>query len=419
MSSKEKHNRPKPNPLFEKWISEWLVEATEKNLEVRHGYRKALNSLKKYPLPLKSGKECMILQFFGKKLCDKLDRRLEHHKCSNIVEDNVIEIPQQTIQSQYLKSKSTIAKSKNQKSSMHLISSPSKENCNNIEPDTAVLEKIIIKPNEFTIILLIDTGETSSIRKTDITKVTAQLSLLNVSFEMRRLSIGDFAWICRDCHGNELMLPYIVERKRLDDLSSSIQDGRFHEQKFRLKQCGIENKIYLIEMGKKYHGLPLANLYQGIANTEVIDGFTVLRSENHLESINYIATLTGLLADMYKNKILTTIIDNEELDNGSMTNAIKLISFKHFNKGSSKSKNMTVRDMFIRHLLQLRGLSVKKAFAIVEHYPTPISLMKAFKDSGNPFLLANITYDVPSKMIGQIISKTLFQLYSNNQNTIV
>lgn len=32
--------RKKPNPLFEQWISEWLKEATEKNLEVRHGYRR-------------------------------------------------------------------------------------------------------------------------------------------------------------------------------------------------------------------------------------------------------------------------------------------------------------------------------------------------------------------------------------------
>lgn len=68
-------------------------------------------------------------------------------------------------------------------------------------------------------------------RKTNIDKVTKELSSLNVTFEMRRLSVGDFAWICQDKSGRELMLPYILERKRLDDLSKSIQDGRFHEQK--------------------------------------------------------------------------------------------------------------------------------------------------------------------------------------------
>jgi crossover junction endonuclease MUS81 len=39
----------------------------------------ALSSLQKYPLPLKSGKECLILKFFGPKLCSKLDKKLEDH----------------------------------------------------------------------------------------------------------------------------------------------------------------------------------------------------------------------------------------------------------------------------------------------------------------------------------------------------
>lgn len=71
-------------------------------------------------------------------------------------------------------------------------------------------------------------------RKTNIDKVTSELSSLNVIFEMRRLSVGDFAWICRDKTGKELMLPYILERKRLDDLSGSITDDRFHEQKVNI-----------------------------------------------------------------------------------------------------------------------------------------------------------------------------------------
>lgn len=77
---------------------------------------------------------------------------------------------------------------------------------------------------------------------------------------------------------------------------------------------------------------------------------------------------------------------------------------------------MTVRDMLIRQLLQLRGLSIQKAFAIVNQYPSPKLLMNAFKMSGNPNLLANLTYGTPVKKVGPIISKTLFQLYSNDNN---
>lgn len=56
-------------------------------------------------------------------------------------------------------------------------------------------------------------------------------------FDTRKLSVGDYLWICKPKAGSgistdkELVLPFVVERKRLDDLVSSIKDGRFKEQK--------------------------------------------------------------------------------------------------------------------------------------------------------------------------------------------
>ena len=54
--------------------------------------------------------------------------------------------------------------------------------------------------------------------------------------------MGDFLWIARERRvpvpgmlqmptGRELVLDYVIERKRMDDLCGSIMDGRFHEQK--------------------------------------------------------------------------------------------------------------------------------------------------------------------------------------------
>lgn len=59
-----------------------------------------------------------------------------------------------------------------------------------------------------------------------------ELTRLSILFEVRRLKVGDFTWIarCRETN-DELVMPHIIERKRLDDLSTSIIDGRFHEQK--------------------------------------------------------------------------------------------------------------------------------------------------------------------------------------------
>jgi len=61
----------------------------------------------------------------------------------------------------------------------------------------------------------------------------SELTKMNVPFEVRKLEVGDFLWIARSktSKEDELVLPYIVERKRMDDLGGSIKDGRFREQK--------------------------------------------------------------------------------------------------------------------------------------------------------------------------------------------
>lgn len=124
-----------------------------------------------------------------------------------------------------------------------------------------------------------------------------------VNFEVRRLAVGDFLWICRDESKPdvELVLPYIVERKRMDDLASSIKDGRFHEQKFRLSDCGLHNKVYMIEnRGNNTHvGLPLTNLLQAVANTLIQSEFAVKFTDSNDDSMLYLSVVSNLLIKMF------------------------------------------------------------------------------------------------------------------------
>lgn len=124
-----------------------------------------------------------------------------------------------------------------------------------------------------------------------------------MKFEVRRLAVGDFLWICRDESKPdvEVVLPYIVERKRMDDLASSIKDGRFHEQKFRLSDCGLHNKIYLVEnRGNNTHvGLPLPNLLQAVTNTLIQSEFAVKFTDSNEDSMLYLSIMTNLLIKMF------------------------------------------------------------------------------------------------------------------------
>lgn len=146
----------------------------------------------------------------------------------------------------------------------------------------------------------------SSKTKRSLDVTIQELERHNVRFEVRRLSVGDFLWICRSRSNPdaEYVLPHILERKRMDDLAGSIKDGRFHEQKFRLCDSGIANVIYMVESrgarGNQHVGLPMQTLLQATINTQVQSGFVVRFTESHVASIQYLAVMTELMLEMYK-----------------------------------------------------------------------------------------------------------------------
>lgn len=71
-----------PNPLFVRWLTEWRDEAASRGRRTQFVFQKALRSLRRYPLPLRSGKEAKILRHFGDGLCRMLDQRLQQHRSS-------------------------------------------------------------------------------------------------------------------------------------------------------------------------------------------------------------------------------------------------------------------------------------------------------------------------------------------------
>lgn len=161
---------------------------------------------------------------------------------------------------------------------------------------------VFMTGGSFKIILLVDTQETAGKTKRTLDATIQQLTEKNVNFEVRRLSVGDFLWICRDSENREVLLPYIVERKRMDDLAGSIKDRRYHEQKFRLKDSGVQNVIYLIESkgSNQFLGLPLSTCLQAGTNTQVQDDFSVKFTDSHADSMLYLSVLTNILIETYK-----------------------------------------------------------------------------------------------------------------------
>lgn len=630
-----------PNPLFEKWLLEWKDEANQRDSKLKFTYSRALMTLRKYPLPLKSGRECLILKYFGAQLCDKLDRKLEEHrkthpefrqntsvafvdnqeigiknpnrkKCKNSPVDipkpkkmNKTYVPawrsgayailltlfEEQARQNYpgymlkselqtkaqplcnvslsipdpgshytgwssmatLKSKGlvtqegnparysltkegeelamrlknylvteagdisnhgsheSVLKARNTKadlpkpaiskefksndkmnanikgtakldssnnnnndafcgsslpddllnkwnypsnapineklskgescsgysqsssqqnysqnsdqgsSQQNYSQSSSQQTCSTATDNEGDLdEQLIFLPNSFQVILLVDTAEVTGYAESDGDVIIKELKIQNVNFEVRHLNVGDFLWICRDANKKELVLPYIVERKRMDDCAKSITDGRFHEQKFRLKQSGLQNVIYLIEKYTAVIGLPINTLQQAVINTQIIDEFFVKITNSYLDTIHYLADMTKMLTRIFSVKMLLSCQRKNLSDLDIKNDTASLMTFDSFSKYSAKkSKNFKVGEMFIKHLVQIRGLTVEKAIAIVNHYPTPRHLISAYRIvTQGEMLLSDIKYGSPtSKRIGPHISKVLYQLYTKSQLT--
>jgi len=74
----------------------------------------------------------------------------------------------------------------------------------------------------------------------------------------RSLSIGDVVWIAKRKNSfgegqyEEIVLDYIVERKRRDDLSSSIRDTRYKEQKVNRTNNDFESKMDFVSYKSLY-----------------------------------------------------------------------------------------------------------------------------------------------------------------------
>ena len=94
----------------------------------------------------------------------------------------------------------------------------------------------VLPAGSYSIQLVMDNREIHS--QVDRDRLEREIGEAGIDYNARTLDIGDVLWIAKS-GSDEYVLDYIVERKRMDDLVSSITDGRFHEQKVPLRTMYI------------------------------------------------------------------------------------------------------------------------------------------------------------------------------------
>ncbi|KAL7914632.1 hypothetical protein GGI35DRAFT_153172 [Trichoderma velutinum] len=271
------------------------------------------------------------------------------------------------------------------------------------DDDLPSFTPIRIPPESFTVHLLLDVREVRA--KTDRDYMQEELVKQGVKPIMRSLEIGDVQWIAK-CHdstllsrhgaeGDEIVLDWIVERKRRDDLIGSIKDGRFHEQKFRLNKAGVKKVVYLIEeisMDAAVHQRYEEAVQSAIASTQVVNGYFVKRTQKIDDTIKYLARLTTMLKRTYESKQLNVIPTKvitaqnysrlvQHLREKEPTVAYH-VTYPAFASLASKSETMTLRDVFLKMLMTTKGLTGERALEIQRNWKTPYDFVKAFDACG-------------------------------------
>ncbi|KAF9427549.1 Crossover junction endonuclease mus81 [Podila epigama] len=300
-------------------------------------------------------------------------------------------------------------------------------------PTLAKFQPIEFHPGTFDVILLLDNREVRTL--TDRDYFQQRLKENGVRTETRVLDIGDVTWIAKrkqpsDNDVNEIVLDYIIERKRMDDLVFSIKDGRFTEQKFRLKKSGIENVIYLVETYKNDENYDIGPdaIRTAQISTQITDGFFLKRTNHIDQTIDYLTSITNILKRKYEGQTLFGLPDNviERSTYLELKDYLKakepersyLPSYASFSRLNSKSSTVVVRDMFAKILLTLRGVSAEKASEIVRMYGTPRRLFSNLDEGGDSVkpaqrrsLVARSCTGILRKKIGPAISAKVADMW--------
>lgn len=287
--------------------------------------------------------------------------------------------------------------------------SPNKSNAPDIVPlgksiasaaDLPTFNPIVLEPGSFSVELVLDIREIRA--KSDRDYMQQNLTSAGIKPIMRAMSLGDVLWVAklhdpdllkrRGAEGDEVLLDYVVERKRLDDLIGSIKDGRFHEQKFRLRKSGIKNVIYIIEEMANAADRYEEAVASAIASTQVVNGYFVKKTQKMDDTIRYLVSMTKILKDKYEMKPLN-LIPTKTI---TTTNYLPLledlakkqpgtdyhITYDAFADISSKSGNSTLRDVYLKMLMCIRGVTGEKALEIQKRWKTPMDFLEAYSRIG-------------------------------------
>ena len=280
-----------------------------------------------------------------------------------------------------------------------------------------------------------------------------QLKLMNdsndnknasIKLKVDNLKIGDIAFVEIDKNDNEIGDELILfERKSLNDLASSIKDGRYAEQSFRLdgyEPVSNHNIVYLIEgdiskyRENQYTRINRNTLLSSMFSILYYKGFSVVRTMNLVETSELIwswadkleremdgkKTKSGVKKTAYYKSddatataTATATASNSEITMAENKENVQMhIELQMPEKGDKnvvqsydycsilkvkkeKNANVTPENIGVIMLSTIPGISSKTAIVIMNEFKTIGHLIKSFEL--NPHCLNKVCIETNGK----------------------
>lgn len=210
--------------------------------------------------------------------------------------------------------------------------------------------------------------------------ININIKFKDIIYETFNLPLGD---IIIELNNKEEI---IFERKTLNDLASSIKDGRYEEQSFRLNGTNIDNHniIYLIEGDfNKFNSfknrIDKQTLYSAIFSLNYFKGFSIMRTQNVEETAFYILNCSyKILKELNeKGKIgFYNNINQKELYN----NNNNIINFQNINLDLSLCENKEIENKELENKeIENKELENKEIENITQNNKEYVNVIKKVK----------------------------------------
>jgi len=222
--------------------------------------------------------------------------------------------------------------------------------------------------------------------KDDIVKILDRE--LGVPVEKRSLGVGDYLFVMEKPGHERFVLPMIIERKEGTDLRQSIIDGRFEDQKYRLKRTELKYLAYLVEGDMKQSaGYGKQCVSEGALDFSMhqcsSEGFMVFRTKSPRDTAQMLRNIFISLRDHIRKHI-----QQEEFHLLQFANYNYFKEFEKLYTRKKESWAQVASTRFGQMLMVIPRVNHTTAQKIIDRYPSLQKLMEALLSSkdGEAFL---------------------------------